>query len=105
MTTIMSHTKQSTVTFNLTALTHSGYLFQNSTKQSNKVFRWSRPPEATDTCHNITKTVTFHRCFSRKACDLLFLFGMSVDNIFYNKIKQSHTIAFPTSYSITSHPN
>ena len=51
----MSYTKHSTATLNLTALMHSGHLFQNSTKQSNKGFRLSGLPEATDTCHNTTK--------------------------------------------------
>ena len=60
----MSHTKQSTVTLNLTKITHSGHLFQNSTKQSNEGFRWSRSPEVPGTC--ITKTVTFQRCFYKR---------------------------------------
>ena len=55
MTTITSYTKHSTATLNLTALTHSGHLFQNSTKQNNKGFRSSGLPEATETCHNTTK--------------------------------------------------
>ena len=101
MTTITSHTKQSTVTLNLTTLTHSGHLFQNSTKQSNGGFRWSRPPEITDTC--ITKTVTFQGHFLRKTHDLLFPFGMLVDNFFYNETKQKpcHYIPNIIQYYIT----
>ena len=71
----MSYTKHSTATLNLAALTHFGHLFQISTKQSNKGFRLSGLPEATDTHHNTTKTVTFHKRFQRKHVTYCCLLG------------------------------